>query len=132
MAEALAVKLDLRITGVSLVAKLDAIGAALAAVREAHRDQMPQSCWQQLHLAQEAIVRAMLQANESPAGEPRRLTENHEGDSMRRIAKPAITTNTTLAAVGFDPASPGGDKSCLVFIDATGDVVHVEFSGGSA
>lgn len=44
----------------SLASKLDVLGAAIAAVREAHRDQMSPTCWASLNRAQEAIAEAML------------------------------------------------------------------------
>jgi len=78
--------IEIRIGDVGLAAKLDALGAAIAAVREAHGDQMPRACWEQMHRAQESIAQAMMSVNQFPA---------LEGHTMRRIAKPAITTNTT-------------------------------------
>lgn len=40
--------------------KLAAIGAALAAVRDAHRDTMPVACWAEINRAHEALARAIL------------------------------------------------------------------------
>lgn len=52
--------LDLRVAPAPLAAKLDALGSALAAVREAHRDVMPPIAWGLLHEAQAKIAEAML------------------------------------------------------------------------
>lgn len=57
--------IEITIANVGLVPKLDALGAALVAVREAHRDGMPPKCWAALHRAQEAIADAILSAGGS-------------------------------------------------------------------
>lgn len=54
--------LEIRIAEVSLVAKLDAIGAALAAVREAHRAEISPEAWSAVNRAQRAIAEAMTAA----------------------------------------------------------------------
>ncbi|MFA6962400.1 MAG: hypothetical protein WC205_16720 [Opitutaceae bacterium] len=56
--------IEIRIGDVPLPVKLDAIGATLAAVREAHGDTIPPRCWAAMHRAQEAIVDAMLAVND--------------------------------------------------------------------
>lgn len=53
----------IRVAEVPLVAKLDALGAAISFVRTAHGDQMPRECWEAMHQAQDAIARAMMAAN---------------------------------------------------------------------
>ena len=58
--------IEIRIGDVTLAAKLDALGAALVAVREAHRDGMPVECWAQINRAHEALGAAILYAG-SPA-----------------------------------------------------------------
>lgn len=55
--------IEIRIASVDLVTKLDALGAAIAAVREAHRDDMSPRAWAALNRAQEAIAEAMLERN---------------------------------------------------------------------
>ena len=57
--------IDVRINGASLVAKLDAIGALIMAVREAHRDTISMPAWAAMNRAQDAIAEAML-AGEQP------------------------------------------------------------------
>lgn len=54
----------LRIPDVPLPAKLSIIGAALQAIREAHRDTMSARAWSEINKAEEAIAAAMLHANE--------------------------------------------------------------------
>ena len=54
--------IEIRIRDVDLAAKLDALGAAIAAVREAHRDTISTCGWAALHRAQEAIAEAMMDA----------------------------------------------------------------------
>lgn len=58
--------LEIRIGNVSLPAKLDALGAALAAIREAHRGDMPPKAWAALYRAQDAISEAMLCSSDFP------------------------------------------------------------------
>ncbi|MBL9187886.1 MAG: hypothetical protein JNK23_10430 [Opitutaceae bacterium] len=53
-------QIEIRIGDVPLGWKLDAIGAALAAVREAHRGTMPNACWAALHRAEKEIAAAIL------------------------------------------------------------------------
>lgn len=53
-------EIGIRIGNVSIEAKLDALGAAIAAVREAHRDKVSNKQWAALHRAQEAIAEAMV------------------------------------------------------------------------
>ncbi|ACB76675.1 hypothetical protein [Opitutus terrae] len=55
--------IEIRIANVDLPTKLDALGAALAAIREAHRDDMSVQSWAALHRAQEAIAEAIIYAN---------------------------------------------------------------------
>lgn len=52
--------LQVKIADVPLEQKLDVIGAAIAAVREAHRDEMAPHSWAALNIAQEKISEAML------------------------------------------------------------------------
>ena len=58
---------EVLIANVDLVAKLDALGAALVAVREAHRDEMSAECWATINQAQERICAAMLLGNRRAA-----------------------------------------------------------------
>jgi hypothetical protein len=52
--------IEIRIANVDLAAKLDALGAAIAAVREAHRDEMSPRTWAALHRSQDALAEAIL------------------------------------------------------------------------
>jgi hypothetical protein len=52
----------IEIAHVDLAVKLDALGSAVAAVRDAHRDGIPAACWAALNRAQEAIAEAILTA----------------------------------------------------------------------
>lgn len=54
--------IEIRIANVSLAEKLDALGAALAAVREAHREGMPAECWAAINRAQKNIAQATIHA----------------------------------------------------------------------
>lgn len=56
--------IEIRISTIDPVKKLDAIGAVLAAVREAHRDEISPRAWAELNRAQEAIAAAMLTLKE--------------------------------------------------------------------
>lgn len=55
--------IEIKIGTTDLASKLDALGAAVGAVREAHRDTMSAQCWAELHRAQEALAAAMLSIN---------------------------------------------------------------------
>lgn len=57
--------IEIRIGDVPLAAKLDAIGALIAAVREAHRDTISVKGWAAMNRAQENIAEAIL-AGEKP------------------------------------------------------------------
>ncbi len=52
--------IEIKIPNLGLVPKLDAIGAALAAVKEAHRDDMGVDTWCAIGQAQECIAKAIL------------------------------------------------------------------------
>jgi hypothetical protein len=52
--------IEIRIGNVDLTAKLSAIGAALEAVRLAHRDEVGARCWQAMQKAEAAIGEAIL------------------------------------------------------------------------
>lgn len=54
--------IEIRIGGADLATKLDALGAAIAAVREAHKDTMLPECWAALNDAQENIAAAMIKS----------------------------------------------------------------------
>ena len=56
--------IEIRVANVDLTTKLDALGAALAAIREAHRDEMSVRCWAEMNKAQEALAAAIICANE--------------------------------------------------------------------
>jgi hypothetical protein len=56
--------IEIRIGNVDLVTKLDALAAAIAAIREAHRYEMSPAAWAALNDAQAALVRAILTKNE--------------------------------------------------------------------
>ncbi len=43
--------IEIRTANVDLGTKLDAVGAALVAIREAHRDAMPVKCWAAINRA---------------------------------------------------------------------------------
>lgn len=58
--------IEIRIANVDLATKLDALGAVLAAIREAHRDGTSPRSWSALHRAQEAIAEAMIYARSEP------------------------------------------------------------------
>ena len=60
--------LEIRIGNVDLPTKLSAVGAALQAVREAHRDEMGARTWSALQRAEAAIGEGILHVND------RRLT----------------------------------------------------------
>ena len=69
-------QIEIRIGDVPLVAKLDALGAAVAAVRDAHGDTMSKKAWAAMHRAQNALAEAMLSLNDTgmvelPAAKPR-------------------------------------------------------------
>jgi hypothetical protein len=55
--------IEIRIGDVDLATMLDALGAAVAAVREAHRDTMSTRGWAALHRAQENIAEAMMDSS---------------------------------------------------------------------
>lgn len=55
--------IEIRIGNVGLVPKLDAIGALLVAVKEAHRDEMSLESWRALQAAQDKIAEAILTVN---------------------------------------------------------------------
>ena len=55
--------IEIRIGNVGLVPKLDALGAAIAAVREAHRDEMSPASWAALNRAQDQLAEAILHVN---------------------------------------------------------------------
>ena len=55
--------IEIKIGSVDLVSKLDALGAAIAAVREAHRFEMSAQSWSDLNRAQDAIAAAILNRN---------------------------------------------------------------------
>lgn len=55
--------IEIRIANVGLVPKLDALGAALSAVKEAHRDDMSLESWRAIQAAQDKIAEAILAAN---------------------------------------------------------------------
>jgi hypothetical protein len=59
--------IEIKIANVGLVPKLDALGAAISAVREAHRYDIPPKCWAALHRAQEALADAILSAGSNVA-----------------------------------------------------------------
>jgi hypothetical protein len=52
-------QIEIRIGDVPLAWKLDAIGAALLAVRDAHRDTMPPAAWAAINRANDAIGEAI-------------------------------------------------------------------------
>lgn len=56
--------IEIRIANVDLATKLDALGAAIAAVREAHRYEMSARSWAALHRAQESIADAIISRND--------------------------------------------------------------------
>jgi hypothetical protein len=59
--------IDIRIANVTLTAKLDALGAALVAVREAHQGEMSVACWSAINRAHEQIAEAICQSTRRPA-----------------------------------------------------------------
>lgn len=76
--------IEIRIADVDLATKLDALGATIAAVREAHRDVMSPKSWAALHRAQEAIAEAMIYANSGRLlGAP--LSADHQCSSVVNI-----------------------------------------------
>lgn len=58
---------EVRIGNVGLAPKLDALAAALDAVKAAHRDTMPTACWRAIGEAQDALARATMTAGGSDA-----------------------------------------------------------------
>lgn len=72
-------EIEIRIGNVDLATKLDAFGAALAAVREAHRGEMSVRAWAALNRAQESIAEAMMSNRRGPDVDAtqgdRRMTE---------------------------------------------------------
>lgn len=56
--------IEIRICTTDLAAKLDALGAAVVAVREAHRDTMSVRCWAAMNRAQDCLAEALLTRNE--------------------------------------------------------------------
>ena len=54
--------IEIKIGNVDLATKLNAIGAALEAVRLAHRDEMPVECWAALNQAEERIAEATMKS----------------------------------------------------------------------
>lgn len=64
MSRLIAKPTEVGIRNVSLVEKLDVIGAAIGAVREAHRDVISPKSWAALNVAQEKIGEAILHLND--------------------------------------------------------------------
>jgi len=93
--------LEIRIADVELPAKLDALGAALAAVREAHRDQITPKAWAALNRAQENIAEAMMY---SADGGRRQLSQ---GTSYAPGQKAGYNNTTTPAGELAAPAGTG-------------------------
>ena len=64
--------IEIRIGDVSLAAKLDALAAALLAVRDAHRETMGAKCWPAINRALDNLAEATLHAEKkkvwTPAG----------------------------------------------------------------
>jgi hypothetical protein len=60
--------LEIKVGNVGLVPKLDAIGAFIAAVKEAHRDEMSAECWAALGRAQDQVAHATLTRNKGITG----------------------------------------------------------------
>lgn len=56
--------IEIRIGTTDLASKLDALGAAVAAVREAHRDTMSVRSWAAMNRAQDFLAEALLTRNE--------------------------------------------------------------------
>jgi hypothetical protein len=56
---------EIHLPNVDLVSKLSVIGAALTAIREAHRDDMSAKSWAAINRAEEAIAEAILARNEA-------------------------------------------------------------------
>lgn len=61
----------LTIPNVSLAAKIDLVGAALLAIREAHKDEMHADCWAALNRAGHELGAAVLHAGKARAGHVR-------------------------------------------------------------
>ncbi len=79
--------LEIRIGHAPLPTKLDAIAAALAAVREAHRDTMPSKTWCQLYEAQQLLAIATVScgtpATRSPlSGATATKSQQPQGDAL--------------------------------------------------
>lgn len=86
--------IEIKIGNVGLVPKLDAIAAAIAAVREAHRNGMPVACWAALHRAQEALAEAILTPGMAGSGLVLNQRSNHAADAESGL----INTHTTSPA----------------------------------
>ena len=56
--------IEIRIGNVDFVSKISAIGAAIAAVREAHREELSANSWAHLEDAQRSIAGAILDRND--------------------------------------------------------------------
>jgi len=61
---------EIRIGSASLVDKLSALGAALTAIREAHRDDMSPRSWAAINRAEGHIAEAILERNTGRALPP--------------------------------------------------------------
>jgi hypothetical protein len=60
--------IEIKIANVGLVPKLDAIGAALCAIKEAHRDELSARAWFSIGEAESKIADAILHAEKNPEG----------------------------------------------------------------
>jgi hypothetical protein len=94
-------EIEIRIGNVDLTTKLDALGAALAAVREAHREQISPKAWAALHRAQENIAEAMMY---SADGGRRQLSQ---GTTDAPGQKAGYNHHTTPAGALITPAGTG-------------------------
>lgn len=73
--------IEIKIGTIDLASKIDVIGAAVVAVREAHRDGMSGQCWAAMNRAQEALAEALMSIN-----------------ADRALRLPASSSQETLAA----------------------------------
>lgn len=98
--------IEIKIANVGLVPKLDAIGAALTAVREAHRDGMPVKCWAAINRANEAIAEAILSAGTAGGGLV--LTK---GVNDAAGTESGLHTNNSPAPLGHGAGLPWSERS---------------------
>ncbi len=106
--------IEIRIGDVPLAFKIDALGAALDAVREAHRDEISPESWAALNRARDCIGDALLHLRSFPADGGPRITGNRsidQGGTHAPGEKAGFTPNTTPAALVVDAAGDGDTRA---------------------